>query len=1264
VLTLMTVKKSTNDFFYIKRLMKKLYSLLITGVLLLICVGNAFCQQSLVSAANKKELDDLSAKSNTLYAKGRQQALSFAQSHGWAVRRKTKNGGIMALQGINKRGFPVYFVTDDNIISAATTNTNTVQPGGSLGLNLSGSDTFLNNKLAIWDGGAVYKGHQEFAGKTITVEDASTIIDHATHVSGTMLAKGVYAPAKGMAFNATTLLSYDFNNDIAEMGAAASTLLLSNHSYGELGGWVFDDSFNRWEWYGIPGDTVDYTFGFYGDHTQAFDKIAYNAPYYLIVEAAGNAHGSTGPAVGDDYYGYKSASDQTWVDKGPRPANISSNNGYDCISSTANAKNIITVSAINPLPYGPTSAQSITTAYFSSWGPTDDGRIKPDLVGNGLNVLSAGSSSPSSYITLSGTSQATPNITGSLYLLQDYYAQKHSGTFMRAATLKGLACHTAFDAGNVGPDYIYGWGVLDMKKAAQAITDNGTKSMLKESTLVQGATQTFNVVASGNGPLVATISWTDPEGTITTDGVINDRTPKLVNDLDIRISDGSKTFNPWVLDPNNPSVAATTGDNIRDNVEQVYITGTIPGKAYTIKVSHKGTLKSGSQLYSLIVTGIGGTAYCTSMPLSSADSRINNVTLSNLNNTSSAGCTTYSNYTNLTVQLEQSKTYLLSLTLGTCGANFNKVAKVFIDWNGNGVFDANELAATTDVISATGTYTTNITIPSSVVPGNLSLMRVIMTETSDSSTVKACGTYAKGETQDYRVQFLQTSIDAGVIAIVNPSAGGNCTGTTPVTVTLKNFGSAAVSGIPINVTITAPDNTVTSLSQIYPGTLAPSAQDDFTFTNTFNITAGSTYTITASTNLTGDLVPGNNQITRSVTIDNPPAATDLVANYCNASNSYLLSGTGDGELLWYKSITDAVPFAFGSSTVTTLAPVSNTYYAGLNDFSGKVGPATKNVFTAGGYNQFTPGVNVFTRIPVIIESARLYIGNSGKITFNVSDSSGEIVSSATVNAVATSTTPVAGPQNDDPNDQGQIYNLNLLLPAAGSYTISTVYDNTATIYRSNGGVSGYPFKIGDVFSITGNTATSASDTAYYKNFYYFLYDIQLKSPGCGSVVRQAVTVTKPVVTQTGNILSSSAALNNQWYLNGNLIAGATGQTYTPTQSGNYEVYVTLNNGCIAQSDNFVYVILSKNPGENDIGLAVFPIPANNQLNVVFAAKTAVALNLSLINSIGQIAYSEKNMLPGGNFSTVIDVGNFAPGTYVLRILLGQKYYNRKIIIDR
>ena len=1244
--------------------MNKLYTVIVA--FLLLCIANGtFGQRALVTDSKKSELAAFSAKVNSLYLASRQKALLLAKSKGWPILRRTKNGGLISLQGVNSLGFPIYLITDNNTVAAATTQTNLVQPGGSSGLNLSGSSAFLNNKLAIWDGGSIYVLHQEFAGKTITIHDPVAILDHSTHVAGTMIAKGVYPPAKGMAFNAATLQSYYFNNDVTEMSAAAPGLLLSNHSYGDEAGWNFDDVYNRWEWLGLPGDTVDYKFGFYDDRTKSFDNIAYNAPYYLIVESAGNYRGSTGPAVGDDYYGFNSATDQTFVDKGPRPAGISDNGGYDVISTTGNAKNILTVGAVNPLPFGPASSTDISISYFSGWGPTDDGRIKPDIVGAGVDVLSTGVNGTASYLTLSGTSMAAPNITGSLYLLQEYYAQKNAGNFMHAATLKGLACHTAFDAGNPGPDYVYGWGLLDMNKAARAITDNGTKSLISEKTLQQGQQQTFNVTASGNGPLAATISWTHPPGTSTAEGTINNRTPKLVNDLDIRISDGTATFNPWILDPSNPSAAAKTGNNILDNIEQVFIPGAIPGKTYTITVSHKGTLTSGAQDYSLIVTGAGGQGYCVSAPLSNADSRINNVTLSNINYSQTTGCTSYTDLTSQTIQLEQGKNYPLSISLGTCGANFSKAAKVYIDWNGNGVFEANELAATTSVINTTGTYTTNITVPASVIPGNYSLMRVVLTETTDTSVIKPCGTYAKGETQDYRVQFLKTATDAGVTAIVTPDTSGACASVTAVTVALKNFGSAAISNIPVTVTVTSASQTVTTFNQTYTGTLQPLEQENFTLNGTFNAAAGATYTIAASSNLANDPISSNNQVTSTVMISLAPTISSVSANYCIDSKQYQLSGIADGELLWYQNIGDAVPIASGSPAVATLPPVNNTYYAGLNDFAGSIGPATKNVFSGGGYDQFTPAVTVYTAIPMIIESARLYIGNSGKITFNVADANGQIVSTTTINAAATVTHPQPGAQADDPNDQGAVYNLNLLLPAKGTYTISTIYDSTATIFRNNAGVSGYPFQIGNIFSITGNGAASGSDTTFYKGFYYYLYDIKLRSAGCAGAARQPVTVTKPIITQSGNVLNSNFPTGNQWLLGGKIIPGATGSSYSPLQSGTYQVQDTLSTGCVLQSDNFVYALTVNSPGTNtDIGLTIFPVPASGPLNVVFAAKADENLTLSLINVSGKTVYNSEQAIAAGNFSIVINVANQPPGVYVLKILLGQKVYKAKVIIDR
>jgi hypothetical protein len=1250
--------------------MMKLYFRIFLGAVFVLQANYALSQTDTTITVRKKTLSVLSGNLNTKYNLSHKQALDIAIKKGWSTFRIKPDGGIVTLQGVDALGAPVYLQTTSNIIAAATTRTNTVQTGGVLGLNLTGATAALAGKLAIWDGGLIYTSHQEFAGKTITSKDAAaTISDHSTHVAGTMIAKGVYNAAKGMSFGATTLQSYDYNNDATEMAAAASNLLLSNHSYGYITGWSYDSSTARWTWYGLAGDNEDYRFGFYDTNTQNYDKIAFNAPQYLIVQAAGNNRGETGPAIGATYYGYNSRTDFTIVNKGSRPSTISSNDGYDIISTTATAKNILTVGAVNPLPNGPSQASDVQIAYFSSWGPTDDGRVKPDICGDGVNVLSTGITAPDAYLQLSGTSMATPNVSGSLYLLQEYYSQKNSGNFMLSSTLKGLVCHTAFDAGNPGPDYIYGWGLLDMQKAAQAITDNGVKSIVSEKVLTQGQTQTYTVVASGNGPLRATISWTDPAGTPTASGTINSRTPKLVNDLDVRIGDGSTTFQPWVLSPDVPAANATTGDNIRDNVEQVYIANAVPGKTYTITVTHKGTLTNASQAFSLIVTGIGGTAYCVSAPTSSADSRVNNVTLNDLNNTPGAGCTTYSNYTNLTATLEQGKTYPLSITVGTCGANFNKIAKVFIDWNGNGSFaDAGELVATSGVINGTGTFTGSVTVPTSVVPGNFSLMRVVLTEGADPALVTPCGTYAKGETQDYRVAFIKPAIDAGVIAINTPALNGTCpNGTSTVSVRLKNFGTTALSNIPVTVTLTSSTGVVTTLNETYTPTLAPLAEDDFTLTGTFVSTAGLNYTVNAATTLATDQVVTNNQISATALINTSPVITSSYAAFCSDANLYNLSATGDGQIFWYKNIGDALPFTFGSNTTTTQAPVNSIYYAGLNDLNGTMGVASKTLFSAGNYNQFTGAVYISTKVPVILKSAKLYIGNSGKIIFNVISSGGQIVSSTTINAVATRSTPASGSQVDDPADVGAVYNLNLAIPTPGSYTITIAYPDGATIFRNNGGVSGYPFTLaGGAVSITGNNATSGTtpvDTAYYKNFYYYFYNLKVQSSSCASAARIAVPLTKPVITLSGINLVSNISQNNQWYLNGVAIKGATNQTYTPITSGIYRVDVASSTGCISKSDDFSFVLPAKdNSDGSDISLALFPVPTSGQLNLAFNAVKNETLAISVTNTAGQSVFKTSRSVTQGAYNNVVNLSSLPSGAYFMQLTIGDKTYLRKVSI--
>ena len=210
---------------------------------------------------------------------------------------------------------------------------------------------------------------------------------------------------------------------------------------------------------------------------------------------------------------------------------------------------------------------SVTISSSSSEGPTDDLRIKPDITGNGTGLYSTYDGTDDAYNTISGTSMSSPNITGSLLLLQQYYNETY-GNFMRASTLKGLALHTADDFGAVGPDAVSGWGLMNTKKAAETITKKGLQSIISEIELSQGSTYSIVVKSDGLEPLLASISWTDMPGTENT-GEANDSTPVLVNDLDIRVvknAETSSTFMPWKLtsvDTNEQE------DNIVDPFERV-----------------------------------------------------------------------------------------------------------------------------------------------------------------------------------------------------------------------------------------------------------------------------------------------------------------------------------------------------------------------------------------------------------------------------------------------------------------------------------------------------------------------------------------------------------------------------------------------------------------------------------------------------------------------------------------------------------------------
>ena len=206
---------------------------------------------------------------------------------------------------------------------------------------------------------------------------------------------------------------------------------------------------------------------------------------------------------------------------------------------------------------------------------------------------------------------SSPNATGSAALVVDQYKRLFNSA-MRASTLKGLLIHTATDIGNPGPDYKYGWGLVDTRKAVDLIRDHhanpGKTRIIEDQVTTSATTRTYSFLWDGGSPLRATMCWTDPAGTSTT--AHDSRTARLVNNLNLKLiaPNGTEYF-PYVM----PFVGtwtvasmdqnATTGINNTDNIETVNIQNPGQTGGWQAVVSYTGALANNSQAYGLVLSG-------------------------------------------------------------------------------------------------------------------------------------------------------------------------------------------------------------------------------------------------------------------------------------------------------------------------------------------------------------------------------------------------------------------------------------------------------------------------------------------------------------------------------------------------------------------------------------------------------------------------------------------------------------------------------------
>ncbi|MDP4130093.1 MAG: S8 family serine peptidase [Bacteroidota bacterium] len=391
-----------------------------------------------------------------------------------------------------------------------------------LGRNLMGKGV----TVGIGDDGEP-SSHIDFSGRLIMRTDEPSWDVHGVHTSGTLAGGGILNPMyAGMAPRAR-LVTNDFTNILinAPVYTADYNMILTNNSY-------FSGLAD------CPGE------GDYDALSNFVDSQLIAFPKLLHVFAAGN----DGPLTCSPY----------------PLAFATIKSGFQT------AKDVITV--------GNLDASAYTIFYGSSRGPVNDGRIKPELVAGGTNIVSTFPNN--AYSSASGTSMASPTVTGILALVYQRYRQLHGGADPDAALIKALVCNSADDLGNPGPDFTYGFGMINARTTVEALEQNHYFG----GSISQGNNASFTIpsLPSGAHQLKLMLYWPDP-------AALPFAATTLVNDLDLTVTDPSGTTHlPLILDPSAANVSnnAAEGADHTNNIEQVVINNP-PAGTYTIAV--KGT---------------------------------------------------------------------------------------------------------------------------------------------------------------------------------------------------------------------------------------------------------------------------------------------------------------------------------------------------------------------------------------------------------------------------------------------------------------------------------------------------------------------------------------------------------------------------------------------------------------------------------------------------------------------------------------------------
>ncbi|UVD80321.1 S8 family peptidase [Myroides albus] len=516
------------------------------------------------------------------------QAWRIAEEKSIPITGVDMKGNVYSLVKFNEEGVPIYKATL-NKGSRITARVDGIK-NTAYRRELRGHGIFVG----VFDGEVALDQHREFVDR---VTNKSVVIlgeslpdfnspgfsktgfergrAHATHVTGTIVAQGLNERALGIAPHAT-VLSYSWNNDIFNMlDLANDGLLVSNHSYG----------FQFFDEYGFLYDqSLRHELGAYVNESRMVDIVAYERKFYQPVFAAGN----DGEYTKQTYRNF------------PEKKNVDMLNGYSL------SKNAVVVAAVKEVK-NYVGAESVVLASFSSQGPSNDFRIKPDISAKGDMVFSTTYKNPANmnndpntglYVSYSGTSMAAPAVTGVFALWQEWASKRNKDKNpLKSASIRAIMAHTADQTGErKGPNHLFGWGLINAAKGVQFLeaSRKGEYALLLEHELKNKEVYSKEIVVKkATDKLVVTLAWTDIAGGVDfhlyRDEDYTKKNPILVNDLDIVVKKDGIEYLPWKLNKDWSNPIALKGNNDVDNIEQIEIEDVEPG-TYTIYISHKGDL--------------------------------------------------------------------------------------------------------------------------------------------------------------------------------------------------------------------------------------------------------------------------------------------------------------------------------------------------------------------------------------------------------------------------------------------------------------------------------------------------------------------------------------------------------------------------------------------------------------------------------------------------------------------------------------------------